>query len=99
MSAFGVPAQAMLCANGTVTQHPVIPVIFGDATASGAALAFLISGAYNFSTLGGMARMSTFSSRLGLVFVLAALCLGGRTAHAQAAPVTYLIPSWPVGFG
>ena len=31
--------------------------------------------------------------------VLAALCLGGRTAHAQAAPVTYWIPSWPIGFG
>lgn len=31
--------------------------------------------------------------------VLAALCLGGRTAHAQAAAVTYWIPSWPVGFG
>ena len=43
--------------------------------------------------------MSIFSSRLGLAFVLAALCLGGRTAHGQAAPVTYLIPGWPVGFG
>jgi len=43
--------------------------------------------------------MSIFSSRLGLALVLAALCLGGRTAHAQAAPVTYWIPSWPVGFG
>ena len=43
--------------------------------------------------------MSIFSSRLGLAFVAAALCLGGRTAHAQAAPVTYWIPSWPVGFG
>jgi opacity protein-like surface antigen len=42
--------------------------------------------------------MSIFSSRLGLALVLAALCLGGRTAHAQAAPVTYWIPSWPVGF-
>ena len=42
--------------------------------------------------------MSIFASRLGLAFVLAALCLGGRTAHAQAAPVTYWIPSWPVGF-
>jgi opacity protein-like surface antigen len=30
---------------------------------------------------------------------LAALCLGGRTAHAQAAPVTYWISSWPIGFG
>jgi opacity protein-like surface antigen len=43
--------------------------------------------------------MSIFSSRLGLACVLAALCLGGRTAHAQAAPVTYWIPSWPFGFG
>ena len=43
--------------------------------------------------------MSIFSSTLGLAFVLAALCLGGRTAHAQAAPVTYWIPSWPIGFG
>ena len=42
--------------------------------------------------------MSIFSSRIGLALVLAALCLGGRTAHAQAAPVTYWIPSWPVGF-
>jgi len=43
--------------------------------------------------------MSMFAGRLGLALVLAALCLGGRTAHAQAAPVTYWIPSWPVGFG
>src|ERR1700687_975660 len=43
--------------------------------------------------------MSTFSGRLGLALVLAALWLGGRTAHAQAAPVTYWTPSWPVGFG
>jgi opacity protein-like surface antigen len=46
-----------------------------------------------------VARMSIFSSRLGLALVLAALCLGGRTAHAQAAPVNYWIPGWPVGFG
>jgi opacity protein-like surface antigen len=43
--------------------------------------------------------MSIFSSRLGLALVFAALCLGGRTAHAQAAPVNYWIPGWPVGFG
>jgi opacity protein-like surface antigen len=43
--------------------------------------------------------MSIFAGRLGLAFVLAALCLGGRTAYAQAAPVPYWIPSWPVGFG
>ncbi len=40
-----------------------------------------------------------FASRLGLALVLAALCLGGRTAHAQAAPVTYWLPGWPIGFG
>jgi opacity protein-like surface antigen len=43
--------------------------------------------------------MSIFSSRSCLALVLAALCLGGRTAHAQAAPVTYWTPSWPLGFG
>jgi opacity protein-like surface antigen len=43
--------------------------------------------------------MSIFSTRLGLALVLAALCLGARTAHAQAAPVNYWIPGWPVGFG
>jgi opacity protein-like surface antigen len=43
--------------------------------------------------------MFIFSSRLGLALVLAALCLGGRTAQAQAAPVNYWIPGWPAGFG
>ncbi len=43
--------------------------------------------------------MSIFASRLGLALVLAALCIGGRTAHAQAAPVNYWIPGWPMGFG
>jgi opacity protein-like surface antigen len=43
--------------------------------------------------------MSMFASRLGLALVLAALCLGGRMAHAQAAPVSYWLPSWPIGFG
>jgi opacity protein-like surface antigen len=43
--------------------------------------------------------MSILSGKLGLALVLAALCLGGRTAHAQAAPVPYWIPSWPIGFG
>jgi opacity protein-like surface antigen len=43
--------------------------------------------------------MSMFAGRLGLALVLAALCLGGRTAYAQAAPVPYWIPSWPIGFG
>ena len=43
--------------------------------------------------------MSIFSGRLLVALALAALCLGTRTAHAQAAPVTYWIPSWPVGFG
>ena len=43
--------------------------------------------------------MSIFAGRLGLALVLAALCLGGRTAHAQAAPVPYWTPGWPAGFG
>ena len=46
-----------------------------------------------------MAWMSIFAGRIGLALVLAALCLGGRTADAQSAPVTYLIPGWSVGFG
>ncbi|WP_213739047.1 hypothetical protein [Bradyrhizobium sp. dw_411] len=40
-----------------------------------------------------------FSGRLGFVLVLATLCLGGRVAHAQVAPVPYWIPGWPMGFG
>lgn len=43
--------------------------------------------------------MVVFASRLGLALVLAALCPDGRTAHAQAAPVPYWNPNWPVGFG
>ncbi len=43
--------------------------------------------------------MSIFAGRLGLALVLVALCLGGRTAHAQAAPVNYWIPGWPFGIG
>jgi opacity protein-like surface antigen len=43
--------------------------------------------------------MFLFASRLGFVLVLAMLCLGGRAARAQAAPVTYFIPFWPIGFG
>src|SRR5215472_9065861 len=46
-----------------------------------------------------VAPMFLFASRLGFVLVLAMLCLGGRAAHAQAAPVTYFIPFWPIGFG
>jgi hypothetical protein len=41
-------------------------------------------------------RMSVFTSRSGLALVLAALCLGGRTACAQDAAVTY--SGWPIGF-
>jgi opacity protein-like surface antigen len=42
--------------------------------------------------------MSMVAGRLGLVFVVAALCLGGRTAHAQGAPMAYWTPGW-LGFG
>ncbi|THD59611.1 MAG: hypothetical protein E7813_24665 [Bradyrhizobium sp.] len=43
--------------------------------------------------------MSIFSRRLGLALVLAALCAGGQTAHAQTAPVSYWIPGSLFGFG
>lgn len=36
--------------------------------------------------------MSIFASRLGLAIALAAVCLGGRTAHAQA--ISYGVPGW-----
>lgn len=39
-----------------------------------------------------------FAGRLGLVFVVAALGLGGRTVHAQSAPLSYWTPGW-LGFG
>jgi opacity protein-like surface antigen len=58
-------------------------------------LAFLISKAYNFRTLAAV-LMSIFASRLGFALVVAALSLGARTAHAQAAAVPYA--SWPLGF-
>ena len=66
--------------------------------ANEATLAFLIFRRYSSGHL-AVARMSIFSGRLGLALVLAALCPGGRTAHAQAAPVSYWIPGWPIGFG
>lgn len=43
--------------------------------------------------------MLIFSGRLGLALALVALCLGGRAAYAQVAPVTYWIPSSLFGFG
>jgi opacity protein-like surface antigen len=43
--------------------------------------------------------MSIFSSRSGLALVVAALCLGGPTVHAQSGPVNYWTPGWPLGFG
>jgi opacity protein-like surface antigen len=42
------------------------------------------------------AQMSMFAG--SLVFVVAALCLGGATAYAQSAPVNYWTPGW-LGFG
>jgi hypothetical protein len=42
--------------------------------------------------------MSMFSGRLALALVAAMLCLGARAAHAQASPVNYWIPGWPMGF-
>lgn len=31
--------------------------------------------------------------------MVAAVCLGGPAAHAQAMAVQYWLPSWPIGFG
>jgi len=45
-----------------------------------------------------VARMHIFSSRLILAVVVAALYPGGRIAHAQAGPMSYWTPGWPVGF-
>lgn len=42
--------------------------------------------------------MFSLASKLA-VAILAAFCLGGRTAHAQAAPVQYWLPSSSFGFG
>jgi hypothetical protein len=42
--------------------------------------------------------MSMFAGRLALGLLLAALALGGRTAHAQAGSASYGIPGW-LGFG
>jgi len=62
-----------------------------------AALAFLLFAAYNCGAV-GWSVMSMFSRKFGLVLVAAMLCLGARTAHAQASPVNYWIPGWPMGF-
>ena len=43
--------------------------------------------------------MYSLAGKLGLAILLAALCLGGRTAHAQSAPVQYWLPSSSFGFG
>ena len=61
-------------------------------------LVLLVSGAYNCGHL-VVARMSMSSFKFGLVILLALLCLGGRTAYAQASPLTYWTPGWPAGFG
>ena len=42
--------------------------------------------------------MSILAVRLGFALAVAALCLGGRPAHAQSAPVRYWTPGW-LGFG
>lgn len=43
--------------------------------------------------------MFSTALKLSLAAAVAALCLGGRTAHAQAAPVQYWLPSSWFGFG
>ncbi|WFU41891.1 hypothetical protein QA640_05175 [Bradyrhizobium sp. CB82] len=43
--------------------------------------------------------MLIFLRSLSLSLVLVTLCLGGRTAHAQAAPVPYMNSGWLMGWG
>jgi hypothetical protein len=43
--------------------------------------------------------MFIVAARFGVAFVLAVFCMGAQTAHGQAAPAPYWIPSWPFGFG
>jgi hypothetical protein len=42
--------------------------------------------------------MLMFSGRLDFALVVAMLCMGAPAAHAQASPVNYWIPGWPMGF-
>jgi opacity protein-like surface antigen len=44
-----------------------------------------------------VAQMSVVSARLGFVVAFVVLCLGARTAHAQAMP--YWTSGWPSAFG
>ena len=46
-----------------------------------------------------VARMSIFLSKSAFALVVVLACLGGRAAHAQAGPVGYWLPNWPIGFG
>jgi len=43
--------------------------------------------------------MFMFVNKFAVAVAFAAICLGGRTAHAQAAPVQYWLPSASFGFG
>jgi opacity protein-like surface antigen len=44
-------------------------------------------------------RMFIFATRFALAVLLATLCLGAPAAHAQASPLSYWTPGWPMGFG
>src|SRR4051812_88393 len=67
-------------------------------TALRAPLVFPASGDYNSRTI-SESRMFSFASRFGLGVLLATLCLGAPAAHAQASPLSYWTPGWPMGFG
>jgi opacity protein-like surface antigen len=79
----------------------------GVAMAGSATLVFPASRAYSLRSHLVVARMVIFARKFGFAVVstalvlalLPALCLGGRAAHAQAAPLTYWTPGWPLGFG
>ena len=85
------------CANAAVAQGSLCCHLC-DAAAGAAALAFLIARPYNLRTLGGSADVHVrkqIRSRIGIGGALP----GRPNGHAQAAPVTYWLPGWPIGFG
>jgi opacity protein-like surface antigen len=45
------------------------------------------------------AQMLLFPARLVLALMAVALCIGAPAARAQAGPMRYWMPSWPIGFG
>ena len=64
----------------------------------GAALAFPMPGGYNLARFSGGADVH-FGKQIRSRNRPGGALSGRRTAHAQAAPVPYWSPGWPIGFG